>query len=215
MSTVKSSHFAGYITGTLGAASFLTASQADASVTAVTFGFGSSFSNATYPGFTYFGVFVSGSSKYYGSIAGGTSSSYLTLGGQYTVDGVYHNHSVSSAAGLTSFFTDGTPIGGGGNGGFGTGYFQSSNPLANFSTDQLNKNIGFRTDSGNYGWANVSWDATSKALTVNSAYVESVAGAPIAVGDTGVSAAPEPSRALLALTGLAGVALRRRRRQAA
>ena len=65
----------------------------------------------------------------------------------------------------------------------------------------------------NWGWANVSWNASAKALTINSAYVESVAGTPITVGNIG--AVPEPSRALLALAGFGAVALRRRRKQAA
>jgi MYXO-CTERM domain-containing protein len=59
----------------------------------------------------------------------------------------------------------------------------------------------------------VSWDATAKALTINSAYVESVANTPITVGDIG--AVPEPSSALLALAGVGAAALRRRRKQAA
>ena len=84
-----------------------------------------------------------------------------------------------------------------------------------YDTDQLNKNIAFRTGSDNLGYANVSWFVDSKSLVINSAYLETVIDAPITVGDTGVSAAPEPSRALLALVGLGGVALRRRRKQAA
>jgi MYXO-CTERM domain-containing protein len=49
-------------------------------------------------------------------------------------------------------------------------------------------------------------------LTVNGAFVESVAGNSITINESLLAPAPEPSRALLALAGLGGVALRRRRK---
>ena len=91
--------------------------------------------------------------------------------------------------------------------------FVEPRPHLTFTTNELNKNIGFQTSTGNWGWANVSWNASAKALTFHSAYVESVAGNTITVGNIG--AVPEPSRALLALAGLGAAALRRRRKQAA
>ncbi len=48
-------------------------------------------------------------------------------------------------------------------------------------------------------------------MDINEAWGESVPNTPITIS---VAAAPEPSRALLALAGLGGVALRRRRKQA-
>jgi hypothetical protein len=92
-------------------------------------------------------------------------------------------------------------------------YFASNNSSRDLTADQLNQNLGFQTTTGHWGWANVSWDETAKALTFHQAYVESIAGNSITVGDIG--AVPEPSRALLALAGLGGVALRRRRKQVA
>jgi hypothetical protein len=111
---------------------------------------------------------------------------------------------------------NGTVVGGGANGIMGNGFFFALDPSrpsqAQHSSDQLNKLIGFVTDEVHFGWADVSWDATAKALTFHSAYVESVQGNTITVGDIG--AVPEPSRVLLALAGLGAATLRRRRKQA-
>jgi MYXO-CTERM domain-containing protein len=194
----------GYLTGAIGTASLLAAPQTEAAVTAVTFGFGSVL-NAS-DGSHYFSV--SGA----GSLAAAAGSSYVRIGGLFSksVGSVYETASFNAHYGLPSFFTAGTVIGSGTNGALGYSYFQAANPVVDLTSDQLNKNIGFKTSANNFGWANVSWNEAAKALTINSAYVETVANTPITI-----TAAPEPSRALLALAGLGGVALRRRRKHAA
>jgi MYXO-CTERM domain-containing protein len=122
---------------------------------------------------------------------------------------VYHTSSLAGSDGRVAFFNEGVVIGGGGNGNTGFAWLQeNNNPSLDFTSDQLNKNIGFKTSTGNWGWANVSWTEASKTLAINYAFVESVPGNSITI-------TPEPSRALLALAGLGGVALRRRRKQAA
>jgi len=202
-----------YLTGAVGSTFLVSAPQAEAAVTSVTFGFGLVYSAAdgssqfqTTPDF----------GRLYG-YAGGPG--FVKLGNDTFLSrgSVYHQAQYQGffgAKGTPSFFASGTVIGNGSNGALGPSYF--SNPYyssVNLPTDQLNKNIGFKTSTNNWGWANVSWNATAKALTINSAYVESVAGNTITVGDIG--AVPEPSRALLALAGLGAAALRRRRKQAA
>jgi hypothetical protein len=135
------------------------------------------------------------------------------------VGNIYQNAEGGSGGGTPKFFANDVIIGAGASGSLGEGFFYHRYiPSFNIAS-QLNKNIGFmatirgKTPMHHFGWANVSWDATAKALTFNSAYVESVAGNTITVGDIG--AVPEPSRALLALAGLGAAALRRRRKQAA
>lgn len=114
----------------------------------------------------------------------------------------------NTSVGLARFFANGTVIGGGANGTLGSAHFnQGFIPARTFTTDQLNQNIAFKTTNNNWGWANVSWTVATKTLVINEAWVESVANTPITI--------PEPSRALLALAGLGGVALSRRRKQAA
>lgn len=207
--SLKSFQITGYLAGAVGNAALLSAAQAEAAVTAVSFSFGPELNQSD--GFGNFTV-VGGS---FGTLLAFGDSSSLGLG----VDGVgygavYHDGSSFGQAGLASFFTDATVIGGGGNGPLGQAAFRNNYVSSlNFTTDQLNKNIGFRTSTNHWGWANVSYDATAKSLAIHSAYVESIAGNTITVGQIGVI--PEPSRALLALAGLAGVALRRRRKMAA
>ena len=207
---------AAYLTGAVGSTFLISAPQAEAAVTSVTFGFGSVLDSSdgfnTSPTAPDLGILVG---------AGSPVSERIIVGYGYPTTGrAYHNASRDPNNGIASFFASGTVIGNGLNGALGASYFNYLNPYnADFNsklsipTDQLNKNIGFKTSTGNWGWANVSWNATTKELTINSAYVESVVGNTITVGDVG--AVPEPSRALLALAGFGAVALRRRRKQAA
>ena len=200
-----------YLTGAVGGTFLVSAPQAEAAVTSVTFGFGSVLENSddasifpTTPNLG--GLFAAGI-----PIRGVTVIAVGNLPSYYGRS--YHNGEGNSYFGTARFFASGTVIGNGLNGPLGGGYFSSQQAQVNIPSDQLNKNIGFHTSTNNFGWANVSWDATAKALTFHSAYVESVPGNTIIVGDVG--AVPEPSRALLALAGFGAVALRRRRKQAA
>jgi hypothetical protein len=75
--------------------------------------------------------------------------------------------------------------------------------------------MGFKTAQGNLGWLEVTWDSDSEVFEIYSGAYESVAGVPIAAGDTGTSAVPEPgqvaSSLLLLALGAAGVTIQRQR----
>ena len=75
--------------------------------------------------------------------------------------------------------------------------------------------MGFKTAQGNLGWLEVTWDSDSEVFEIYSGAYESVAGVPIAAGDPGTSAVPEPgqvaSSLLLLALGAAGVAIQRQR----
>lgn len=203
-----------YLTGLVGGSFLIAAPQAEAAVTAVTFGFGSEYTSTDGSNNTW--SVDPGQGTLIGYANASATHLWLGYNPASRYGSVYHNGSFSGLRGLPTFFANGTVIGLGGNGSIGLAYFQNSmNPSrGDFTSDQLNKNIAFITSTHKWGWANVSWTEATSTLVINSAYVESIANAPITVGDTGISAAPEPSRALLALAGLGGVALRRRRKQA-
>ena len=198
-----------YLTGAVGSAFLVSAPQAEAAVTSVTFGFGSVFNSDDGNGQFQ-------TTPAFGTLGGFTSNGFFLLGGLDLVAGDVYNQNSSTGyygnrRGTPIFFASGTVIGNGNNGALGSSYFANwFYSDLNVPTNELNKNIGFKTSTNNFGWANVSWDATAKALTINSAYIESEANTPITI-----AAIPEPSRALLALAGLGAAALRRRRKQAA
>lgn len=208
-----------YLTGAVGSTFLVSAPQAEAAVTSITFGFGSVLSansgllftsTSTNPSFG--NMYVTASSfPSYSPGSGYTQESIVRLGAN--VNGYGQFYQLGSGVGKASFLANGAIVGSGNNGALGMAYFASpGNPSRSITTNELNKYLGFKTTTNNWGWANVSWDATAKALTFHSAYVESVPNTPITIS---VAAVPEPSRALLALAGLGAAALRRRRKQAA
>ena len=206
-------HMAAYLTGAVGTAAMLGAPQAEAAVTAVTFGFGSEYTLADGTNTWAVGP---GFGTLYGFRPGDGSQFRLGFGfyDQYSGQ-VYHNGGTDR--GLTHFFANGTVIGPANQHGYpgAASFLHTTNGTLDLTADQLNKNIGFRTSSNHWGWANVSWTESSKTLAINGAFVESAAGNSITINESLLAPAPEPSRALLALAGLGGVALRRRRKQAA
>ena len=72
--------------------------------------------------------------------------------------------------------------------------------------------MGFKTDTGNYGWLEVTWDGKASQFQILSGAYESTPGTAILAGAT--APVPEPSSSLLALVA-GGAAFARRRRQRA
>ncbi len=195
---------ADYLAGAAGFTAVLAVPQADAAVTAFTFAFGPELTSTDGSGFSPIG-------PGFGELYSYASIDRIMLGnGNPALGGVYHNASGTPTFGDAEFFAYGTTIGAGGNGHRGSGFFQFTGIGVGFTSDQLNKNIAFRTDTNNWGWANVSWTAATNSLTINSAFVESVPNRPISVG-----AVPEPSVVGLLVLGAFGVVHRRRRQQSA
>ena len=223
--SLRPARLATYLTGAIGSSFLIGASQAEAAVTSITFGFGSVLS----PTSNLFGV-DSPSNPNFGSMYvyaytyvdfennefPFVSVGYSSTGGR----GSFYFQNLldpESSYGTAKFLAHGTVVGSQQNGQLGSAGFTTPNPNFQINTNQTNKNLGFLTSTGRWGWANVSWNATSKELTFHSAYVESVVGDPITINNPSSApvAVPEPSRALLALAGLGAAALRRRRKQAA
>lgn len=205
--TAQRPKMAAYLAGAAGTAAMLGAPQAEAAVTAVSFEFGPTLT--TSDGVNQNSAVVGGS---FGNIAWGGYGAQSYIGSSGSSGKFYHNPTqLPHAIGSAKFLAASTVVGAGGNGTLGRAVFSSTyEPQNAYTTDQLDKYVGFRTSTNHYGWANVSWVASTKVLTINSAFVESVAGNSITI-----SPVPEPSRALLALAGLSGMALRRRRKQTA
>ena len=74
----------------------------------------------------------------------------------------------------------------------------------------------YNSGAWNYGWASISTSADGLSMTLNAIAIESEIDAGILVGDTGISAVPEPGN-VLSLAALVGSAafLRSRRKTAA
>lgn len=222
---------AGYLAGVAGTAAMLAAPQAQAAViytdnldifAPVGFGFtfepgtgliGGAVNGQTVPtsGFTVWNyglpytnyIQLTGDAKNpaVGTLAGPNAASNLALG---TTIG---SASVFAGSGAYPYFM----------------YFDKSNAAGfpwNTELDGTTGYVGLKFEMGantHYGWARFTYDdLTTGNITLHDFAYENVAGQSILAGDTGPAAhVPEPSRALLALAGLCGVALRRRRKQAA
>ena len=219
---------AGYLAGVAGTAAVLAAPQAQA---AVIYWDNADIFAPVGVGFTFEPVT---------GLIGGAVNGYTTPVGGFTVwnysanyiqlTGDAKNPAVGTLAGpnATSNLALGTTIGSAsvfaGSGPYPYFmYFDKSNAAGfpwNTEADGTTGYVGLKFEIGvntHYGWARFTYDdLTTGNITLHDFAYENVAGQSILAGDTGpAAAAPEPSRALLALAGLCGVALRRRRKQAA
>ncbi len=221
--SLRPARLATYLTGAVGSSFLIAAPQAEAAITSITFGFGSvlnlnsnlvqSETPILSPSESFGKMYVDAGTYFNGA----NTEEFITLGldALHNKGSFYFENLVEPNPfyGKAKFLAQGKVVGDTTNGKLGQATFSSPGPGFTITDNQTNKFLGFLTSAGNWGWTKVSWDATTKQLTFHSAYVESVVGSTIAVGDTGV--VPEPSRALLALAGLGAAALRRRRKQAA
>lgn len=203
---IASSRLGGYLLGGLGAVTTVATQQADAAVNA--FVFTPTVIDGT-SGFNYnanggFGDLVT--NGYYNEGSTTIKLGSAIIGSVYN-SGTYNPGPYSY--GLTSFFAPGTVIGAGGNGALSTGFFSDFSPSGlTYTTDQQGY-IAFKTSTNYYGFAEVTWIAATKTLTINSACV---ADAP----NTSITIVPEPSVAgLLALGAIAAARTRRRVKTAA
>lgn len=184
-----------YLTGATGVAAFLAAPQADAAVVAVQFEFGPvAYGNGVNFSQPYVAS-TGGGIIDYAIMYGGISLGYIVLNTPANTGNPFFNEGTYANFASSSFPTGASPT-----------FFYFDNGIS----DELNRNIFFTTQSSHSGWANVTWNQTAGSLTFNSAYLETDSSKGITIGDVG--AVPEPSRALLMLAGLGGVALRRRRK---
>ena len=220
---------AAYVSGAIGSATFLAAPQAEAAiiywnpsdaVEPVNTGY-----SASYIGFNFDmltgAVTASGSETNTGFLFYSRHAEHESLRATLS-------DSFGTVAGPSNYelarLTAGTVIGAASNfaGSYGYksfGNHGSSNAQWDTEVDGTTGFVGLRfaiAGQSHYGWARFNYDdATTGDLTLLDFAYEDVAGQSISAGDIGIAAAPEPSRALLALAGFGAVALRRRRKMAA
>ncbi len=183
-----------YLAGAAGFTASMAASQVDAAVTAFTFDFGSTLNSST--------GFKLNNSSGFGNLLSGGANNYIEIGGVNISNGQLYQS--GTFRGSATFFAAGTTFGNGLNGNLGLGILVNGyTPGSNITTDQSGY-IGFRTSTGNFGYAEASWNATGKVLTLGNSFVESVPG-------TSITVVPEPSVAGLLAIGAVTAARRRRR----
>jgi hypothetical protein len=139
---------AAYLTGAVGSTFLISAPQAEAAVTSVTFGFGSvlsasdNFTNYTTPTSPNYGtIFARGETRPgFGNRPPFNIPSYTVgLGMQsFANQGTFY-HQGSGGLGSAAFLANGTIIGGGGNGNVGTAYFFENRTSYQITTDQPNQ----------------------------------------------------------------------------
>ena len=94
----------------------------------------------------------------------------------------------------------------------GAGFFKNdSRTVGDFGSDSF---LGFKTSSGQFGYIEVTWTASTNTFRLISAAYESTPG--VAIQTPGVQApVPEPASAMIASLFLGGAALKRWRNQRA
>jgi hypothetical protein len=149
----------------------------------------------------------------------GPNGTRLLIFNQYNSSGLYTGLSVGDgsagiAASGTSFldtpskFTAGATIGGDST--FASPFAATvfSNPGRNAQDFGPNSFLGFRTSSGQFGYIEVTWTASTNTFRLISAAYESTPGVAIQTPG-GQAPVPEPASALIASLFLGGAALKR------